>query len=585
MASDLPPIIARHGGPEIDEDDCGYVWQIPAAERCQWTKETQDCLTDAAIQYIPGLFCAFSSENTALITLGIILYMLWLLYLFLILGTTADNFFCPALSIIAEIMHLSDNIAGVTILAFGNGAPDIFTALVAPAEETVVMFNELIGAGVFVTTVIAGSIAVVQPFRVKFRPYIRDTTFYVGAVCWIAYVIGDESVHIWEAMSLIFVYVGFIVVVVIGQMIDNRKNVTQDRIPSLYDRTVLKTYLVNRDETLIPRLPTRAKAVGLQSKLDIVLDVERKNALAKDDTTEDSSVDDGASRRPQGLYREFLFDVSPMNMEDWSEASKCTRIYIILRAIPMAFLQFLIPVVNQTAVKRGWSKLLNCTQLCITPVAITFLFDVWSYSIGPVPLYGLVLVLGISGGVFVFLTTDLDRVPKFHNAFAFLGFFAAMAVVYLIAKEVYSVLHTIGTALKISDSTLGMMFLAWGNSIGDLISNVAIAKRGYPRMGFAACFGGPLFNTLLGMGLTYGIAAAKHDDLRTHVRASAMGPGCIAFLLCSLMASASYLTTTGYLARRSYGFMLYSIYFMFMLICILSEIGFIHPLGSDHRDD
>ncbi|XP_046615050.1 putative sodium/calcium exchanger 7 [Neodiprion virginianus] len=551
MASGLPPIIARHGGPEIDEDDCGYVWQIPAAERCQWTKETQDCLTDAAIQYIPGLFCAFSSENTALITLGIILYMLWLLYLFLILGTTADNFFCPALSIIAEIMHLSDNIAGVTILAFGNGAPDIFTALVAPAEETVVMFNELIGAGVFVTTVIAGSIAVVQPFRVKFRPYIRDTTFYVGAVCWIAYVIGDESVHIWEAMSLIFVYVGFIVVVVIGQMIDNRKNVTQDRIPSLYDRTVLKTYLVNRDETLIPRLPTRAKAVGLQSKLDIVLDVERKNALAKDDTTEDSSVDDGASRRPQGLYREFLFDVSPMNMEDWSEASKCTRIYIILRAIPMAFLQFLIPVVNQTAVKRGWSKLLNCTQLCITPVAITFLFD-----------------------------GNEDLLSKLMSQQS-----NTMAVVYLIAKEVYSVLHTIGTALKISDSTLGMMFLAWGNSIGDLISNVAIAKRGYPRMGFAACFGGPLFNTLLGMGLTYGIAAAKHDDLRTQVRASAMGPGCIAFLLCSLMASASYLTTTGYLARRSYGFMLYSIYFMFMLICILSEIGFIHPLGSDHRDD
>lgn len=41
-----------------------------------------------------------------------------------------------------------------------------------------------------------------------------------------------------------------------------------------------------------------------------------------------------------------------------------------------------------------------------------------------------------------------------------------MAVVYLIAQQVYAVLATLGTALMISDGTLGMMFLAWGNSIG-----------------------------------------------------------------------------------------------------------------------
>lgn len=119
----------------------------------------------------------------------------------------------------------------------------------------------------------------------------------------------------------------------------------------------------------------------------------------------------------------------------------------------------------------------------------------------------------------------------------------------------------------------------------DLISNVAISRRGYPRMGFAACFGGPLFNTLLGLGLTWGLAAWGDDNKKTRVRASAMGPGCIAFLLCSLTGSACYLTTNGYLARQSYGFMLYCIYFMFVLMCVLTEISFIHPLGTDLRDD
>ena len=50
----------------------------------------------------------------------------------------------------------------------------------------------------------------------------------------------------------------------------------------------------------------------------------------------------------------------------------------------------------------------------------------------------------------------------------------------------------------LSDAILGLTVLAWGNSIGDLIADTAMAKRGNPRTGFSACFGGPLFNLLLG---------------------------------------------------------------------------------------
>ncbi|XP_048513440.1 mitochondrial sodium/calcium exchanger protein-like [Athalia rosae] len=502
----------------LSEDDCAYVWHIDSPDRCEWVTDCDDCWTDSPLQYIPGLFCTFPTENIPLFVFGLILYVFWLMYLFLILGITADNFFCPALSIIAEILHLSDNIAGVTILAFGNGAPDIFTALVAPVDETVVMFNELIGAGVFVTSVIAGSVAVTRPFQVKFRPYLRDTVFYLVAVCWIGWVIRDETVHLWEAIN-------------------------------------------------------------------IALDVERKNAMTRDEAIEKDEDAYAAAGRPEGLFREFFFDVSPMNMEDWNEARGLMRVFLVIRAVPMFFLQLLIPVVNQTAVKRGWSKLLNCLQFCVTPVVAAYILDVGEYTVGPIPVYALIAVIGVSGALTIFLITDARKVPKFHNGFAFMGFLSAMAIVYLIAQQVYAVLATLGTALTISDGTLGMLFLAWGNSIGDLISNVAIARRGYPRMGYAACFGGPLFNTLLGMGLTYSLAAAQEDNLRAHVRASAMGPGCIAFLLTSLTASACYLLTTGCVARRSYGFMLYTIYFMFVVMCILAEINVIHPMGSDHRDE
>lgn len=102
-------------------------------------------------------------------------------------------------------------------------------------------------------------------------------------------------------------------------------------------------------------------------------------------------------------------------------------------------------------------------------------------------------------------------------------------------------------------------------------------------MGYAACFGGPMFNTLLGLGLTYGIAAATDPELSTKIRIGNMAPGCVAFLLCSLIVTIIYLNITGAIVRRSYGGLLYSVYFIFLLIQFLSELNIIHPLGTDYR--
>jgi sodium/potassium/calcium exchanger 6 len=52
--------------------------------------------------------------------------ILWLLTLFVATGVTATDFLCPALFMISKTLGLSQNIAGVTFLAFGNTSADIF---------------------------------------------------------------------------------------------------------------------------------------------------------------------------------------------------------------------------------------------------------------------------------------------------------------------------------------------------------------------------------------------------------------------------------------------------------------------------
>jgi sodium/potassium/calcium exchanger 6 len=81
--------------------------------------------------------------------------------------------------------RLLHNIAGVTILAFGNGAPDFFTALAAVNQRrTELILGGLFGAGIFVTTVVAGSVIIAKPFKLMKRPFLRDVTFYIAAIIW-----------------------------------------------------------------------------------------------------------------------------------------------------------------------------------------------------------------------------------------------------------------------------------------------------------------------------------------------------------------------------------------------------------------
>jgi len=55
----------------------------------------------------------------------------------------------------------------------------------------------------------------------------------------------------------------------------------------------------------------------------------------------------------------------------------------------------------------------------------------------------------------------------------------------------------------IPDSYLGLTILAWGNSVGDTITNASVAKRGLAKMAITGCFAGQYFNMSLGFGLAF----------------------------------------------------------------------------------
>ena len=84
-----------------------------------------------------------------------VLMLIWSTYLIKLLAGTASKYFSPTLGCICTKMNMAYDIAGITLLAFGNGAPDFF-AMVASVSRNVdiqVSAGALLGGSVFNCTV------------------------------------------------------------------------------------------------------------------------------------------------------------------------------------------------------------------------------------------------------------------------------------------------------------------------------------------------------------------------------------------------------------------------------------------------
>lgn len=92
-----------------------------------------------------------------------------------------------------------------------------------------------------------------------------------------------------------------------------------------------------------------------------------------------------------------------------------------------------------------------------------------------------------------------------------LAFVMSICWLNLEANECIAILEAFGLIFDIDTAILGLTVLAIGNSVGDWVADTAVARAGHPSMGVSSCFGSPLLNDVLGLGiaLTAKIATDK----------------------------------------------------------------------------
>lgn len=94
-----------------------------------------------------------------------------------------------------------------------------------------------------------------------------------------------------------------------------------------------------------------------------------------------------------------------------------------------------------------------------------------------------------------------------------MAFVSSVLWIYLLANELVNLLQTMGMILELGDTIMGLTVMALGNSIGDFVADVAVAKQGYPSMAIAGTFCSPLFQLIFGLGAGFCIQTVRNGTV------------------------------------------------------------------------
>lgn len=172
--------------------------------------------------------------------------------------------------------------------------------------------------------------------------------------------------------------------------------------------------------------------------------------------------------------------------------------------------------------------------------------------------------------ILVAIFADKGNDPAARIARTSMGFLVAIVWIMAIADEVVQVLQTFGFIFGLSDAIIGLTIFAVGNSLADFVANITVASFA-PIMGFSACFGGPMLNILLGVGISGSYLIQQRGEgyplrLSTTLIVSSVG------LLILLLATIIFVPWNGYMLTRPWAVFLIVTYIAVMTTNVLVEI-------------
>jgi len=130
---------------------------------------------------------------------------------FFILSDTSNRYLSNALTLLSDKLKFSQNLAGLTFVAFGNGAPDVISSIVASKDDSDGIdftIGALMGASVFVTSFVLSTVVIyAKSITVEKKLFIRDILMYLFTIAILCVFSFNKKISLWESILYLSFYI------------------------------------------------------------------------------------------------------------------------------------------------------------------------------------------------------------------------------------------------------------------------------------------------------------------------------------------------------------------------------------------
>lgn len=553
-----------------DPNFCSGLFELKGFEaRCEYLIAHPECTAGGFFDYERFFYCSCGKSSF----LGYVVLGLWLVALFYLLGNTAADYFCCSLEKLSSLLKFSPALAGVALLPLGNGAPDVFASIAAFAGKDTgdVGLNSVLGGALFVICVVVGTISLCVAGRgvqVDRKCFIRDVSFFLFTLVSLGLILILGDVSIVLAFAYVSVYLVYAFFVAAYEVL--RKYARK-----LSRRTLLpvkeKPFITQKGEGD----SIYASLLQSDSETEGVPCLEKK--LPHWMWSSNVAVYSNESAKASPDSPEWGWNHKETDNTQSRSGSVCCRILSFLEMPLILPRRLTIPIVEE----ERWSKGYAVASCTLAPI---FLASIWYSEGGGSEIAFLIgALLGATLGVLAYLHTTPDHPPqKFALPWVLGGFFMSIVWFYIVANELVALLVSLGVIFGINPSILGLTVLAWGNSMGDLMSNVALAMHGGDsvQIAMSGCYAGPMFNLLAGLGISMLLGAWSNSPVPYSIPGDNGLFYTIGFLITGLVWSLIVLPRNDMRPSKMLGVGLIVIYGVFLVFRVSSSLGVINFGGA-----
>ena len=429
-------------------------------------------------------FCTFNSHYY--ITIPI--FTIALIILFYLLSDTSNNFLGFSLTKIVDKLKINQNIAGVTILAFGNGASDVISSLVASNEIEGLEFaiGSLIGGGMFITSFVFGLVIYYgNNLSVNSEFYNRDIILYIISVVYLVLICFYGKINLGVSFGFIIIYNFNKIEDIKNTDIDLENNAIElitgssyssiggnDNPKIILSKEGINDNITNKLEGISTDKNEEREEVSIDSEIStstsnnskieksiiaaqigndikdnikeqILLQV--KEELLYNDKTVSKILDDNIQQLKIKV-KKYYYNYKDSN---WDDDAFYWKLYYILLDCPFTLIRELtIPIYED----KKWNKIKFCLNPLCQFIFFTYTLNLYDYFLENV--FSLILILTILILLTIFLLSKVDEntPKKYEYIIIIFTFIMSLFWLWFVANILISILQTIGLIFNIPDS-------------------------------------------------------------------------------------------------------------------------------------